>query len=73
MKISMILGYVDNVYSARPSFSHPYFEPMLLSLNEETETIAIAIASQAGFRCFTSIAEFKRYVRAEVLAEEVAA
>ena len=33
----------------------------------------IAIASQAGFRCFASAAEFQRYVRAEVLVENASA
>jgi hypothetical protein len=40
-------------------------------LNESTETIAIA--SQAGFRCFTSTGDFQRHVRVEVLAEEAQA
>ncbi|MDZ4740149.1 MAG: DUF262 domain-containing protein [Alphaproteobacteria bacterium] len=43
--------------------------PVAVLLNEGTETIGIA--SQAGYRCFTSITEFQRYVRAEILAEEV--
>jgi hypothetical protein len=46
-------------------------QPVAVLLNEEAETIGIA--SQAGFRCFTSIAEFQRYVRNEVMAEETAA
>lgn len=37
-------------------------------LNESNETLAIA--SQAGFRCFTSIEEFRRYVEGEILAGE---
>jgi hypothetical protein len=41
--------------------------PVAVLLNETAETIAIA--SQAGFRCFTGIAEFRRYVKAEILAE----
>ena len=40
-------------------------------LNEDAETIAIA--SQSGFRCFTTASEFQKYVRAEVLADEAAA
>ena len=43
-------------------------QPVAVLLNEGAETIGIA--SQAGFRCFTSAAEFKRYVLREVLAEE---
>lgn len=46
-------------------------EPVAVLLNEESETIAIA--SQAGFRCFTAVAEFQRYVLAEILVEETAA
>lgn len=40
-------------------------------LNESAETIATA--SQAGYRCFTTITEFQRYVNVEVLGQEVAA
>ncbi len=43
-------------------------QPVVVLLNEGAETIAIA--SQAGFRCFTTVTEFKRYVQAEVLFEE---
>lgn len=46
-------------------------QPVAILLNEESETLAIA--SQSGFRCFTTIAEFKRYVKHEVLAEEAPA
>jgi hypothetical protein len=42
-------------------------QPVAVLLNETAETIAIA--SQAGFRCFAGIAEFQRYVKAEILAE----
>jgi hypothetical protein len=44
-------------------------QPVALLLNEHNGTIALA--SQSGFRCFTSIAEFKKHVQAEVLAEEL--
>jgi len=44
-------------------------QPVAVLRNGGGETIGIA--SQAGFRCFTSVAEFQRYVRSEVLAEEV--
>jgi len=42
-------------------------QPVAVLLNEGAETLAIA--SQAGFRCFTAVDDFKRYVRAEVLGE----
>lgn len=41
-------------------------QPVAVLLNEGNETLAIA--SQAGFRCFTAIPEFKRYVEAEILS-----
>jgi hypothetical protein len=40
-------------------------QPVALLLNESSETIAVA--SQAGFRCFTSIQEFRNYVENEIL------
>jgi len=40
-------------------------QPIAVLLNETAEVIGIA--SQAGFRCFTSIEEFKRYVETEIL------
>ena len=43
--------------------------PVAVLLNEASETIAMA--SRAGFRCFTSPATFRRYVEREVLAEAV--
>ena len=46
-------------------------QPVAVLLNEDAETIAIA--SQSGFRCFTTVSEFQKYVHAEVLADEVAA
>jgi len=42
-------------------------QPVALLLNESSETIAIA--SQAGYQCFTSVGDFRRYVRLEILAE----
>ena len=42
-------------------------QPVAVLLNEGDETIAIA--SQAGFRCFTTAGEFQRYVQTEVLSE----
>ena len=46
-------------------------QPVAVLLNEEAETIAIA--SQSGFRCFTMVSEFQKYVDAEVLADEASA
>ncbi len=46
-------------------------QPVAVLLNEEPEVLAVA--SQAGFRCFTSMAEFQKYVLAEVLADEAVA
>lgn len=37
-------------------------------LNESSEVVATA--SQVGYRCFTTIAEFKRYVEVEILVHE---
>ena len=42
-------------------------QPVVVLLNEGDETIAIA--SQAGFRCFTTVKEFQRYVQTEVSSE----
>ena len=46
-------------------------QPVAVLLNEEGQTLALA--SQAGFRCFTGIDEFKRYVTVEILGEGTAA
>ncbi len=43
-------------------------EPVVVLLNELPEVIALA--SKAGFRCFTTIDEFKQYVLFEILSEE---
>jgi hypothetical protein len=43
-------------------------QPVAVLLNEGKETIAIA--SQAGYRCFTTMPEFQRYLQAEILVEE---
>lgn len=45
-------------------------QPVAVLLNETAETLSIA--SQAGFRCFTETADFRRYVEKEILALEVA-
>lgn len=42
-------------------------EPVAVLLNEEPETLALA--SGAGFRCFTDIASFRAYVSKEILGE----
>jgi hypothetical protein len=41
-------------------------QPVVILLNEGPEVIGIA--SQAGYRCFTAIPEFQRYVETEILA-----
>jgi hypothetical protein len=41
-------------------------QPVVVLLNESAETIGIA--SQAGYRCFTTSEEFKRYVNDDILA-----
>ncbi|MCB1949424.1 hypothetical protein, partial [Nitrosomonas sp.] len=43
-------------------------QPIAVMLDEEKETIAMA--SQAGFRCFTSTEECKRYIKTEILVAE---
>ena len=44
-------------------------EPVAVLLNEEAATLAMA--SQGGFRCFTSTAEFRRYIQSEILNEDL--
>ena len=46
-------------------------QPVAVLLNEERQTLALA--SEAGFRCFTGVDEFKRYVTVEILGEGTAA
>jgi hypothetical protein len=43
-------------------------QPVALLLDESADTIAIA--SQAGFRCFTDAGKFREYVETEVLGSE---
>ncbi len=43
-------------------------ESAAVLLNEPAETISIA--NRAGFRCFTSVKEFKNYVNTEILKEQ---
>ena len=45
-------------------------QPVAVLLNERAEVLSIA--SGAGFRCFTSTAEFKQYVEREILGVSVA-
>ena len=40
-------------------------DPVAVLLNEGTEIVALA--SQAGYRCFTSIDSFQAYVRSEIV------
>jgi len=46
-------------------------QPVAVLLNESSDVIAIA--SQAGFRCFQTVSELKRYVEADILVREKAA
>lgn len=46
-------------------------EPVAVLLNESAGTIALA--SQAGFRCFTDVGEFQQYVMTEVVVEDAPA
>lgn len=46
-------------------------QPVAVLLNEDVQTIAIA--SQAGYQCFTAIADFHKYVLETILAESPAA
>lgn len=46
-------------------------EPVAVLLNENSEVIGVA--SQVGYRCFTKVSDFKKYVQAEVLADEAPA
>jgi hypothetical protein len=45
-------------------------QPVAVLLNETNETISIA--NTAGFRCFTSVKDFKNYINSEILNEIVA-
>lgn len=44
-------------------------QPVAVLLNESTETIGIA--SQAGYRCFTGIEEFRRYVDKDIIVKDL--
>lgn len=44
-------------------------QPVVVFLNESADVLALA--SRAGFRCFTEVDVFKAYVRKEILAMEV--
>ena len=43
-------------------------QPVAVLLNEGSETMAIA--SQAGYRCFTAAEDFRHYVETEILTQE---
>ena len=43
-------------------------QPVAVLLNEDAETLAIA--SSAGFRCFTTAGDFRAYVLKEILADD---
>ncbi|SBW13899.1 hypothetical protein BR10RB9215_C10715 [Brucella sp. 10RB9215] len=45
-------------------------QPVAVLLNESSDVLAIA--SQAGFRCFQAVAELKRYVETDILVQEEA-
>ncbi len=42
-------------------------EPVVLLLNEDSSTQSLA--SEAGYRCFTSVDRFKTYVKNQILQE----
>ena len=46
-------------------------QPVAVLLNESADTLALA--SRAGFRCFTTVGDFKAYVQKEILAIGVGA
>lgn len=73
---TMSFGYSDSVSGeqkavfdlAWPSgIQEELSQPVAVLLNEGPEVLALANA--AGYRCFTSVKDFKRYVRKEILAE----
>jgi len=43
-------------------------QPVAILLNETADVISLA--NRGGFRCFTTICDFKSYVEAEILKEE---
>ena len=43
-------------------------QPVAVLINESNETLAFA--SQSGFRCFTTMEDFRKYVETEILAGE---
>lgn len=45
-------------------------QPVAVLLNEPAETLSVA--SQAGYRFFTEVGDFKRYVKEEILVLEAA-
>jgi hypothetical protein len=66
MKISTILDHIDNGHMAWPNgIQEELSQPVAVLLKEDSSTIALA--SQAGFRCFTDVAAVRKCVEAEVL------
>ncbi|PID49107.1 MAG: hypothetical protein CR991_08455 [Proteobacteria bacterium] len=59
------LAVFDLVWSS--GLQEELSQPVAVLLNEDNDTIALA--NQAGFRCFTSVNTFKQYVKSEILAE----
>ncbi len=75
-----VRGLFDSLYRRHPvggllvwpsGIQEALSQPVVVLLNEDSETIAVA--SQSGIRCFTSVAEFQTYERSEVLVEGTAA
>jgi len=44
-------------------------QPVALMLNEQNEVLSFA--SKAGYRCFTNVNDFKKYINSEILKEEL--
>jgi hypothetical protein len=65
-----VLGRVRAVFDlAWPNgIQEELSQPVVVLLNEGPKVMAIA--SQAGFRCFTAIKDFQQDVQAEILAQE---
>jgi hypothetical protein len=67
----LALGRLPEEYfpeaEARQDLQEELSQPVAVLLNEPAEVIALA--SQGGFRCFTSAADFKRYVAREIVGE----
>ena len=67
--MTLILGtsYSSITFHRRPNgLQEELSQPVVVLLNEDAATMALA--SQAGFRCFSSGESFRNYVSIEVLA-----